>query len=261
MTRTRRRLTSSAYGLGSLLLGLAAWQFVAASGIVSDAALPPLPEMFEAARDVLAGGSLWQPMVDTVTSAVLGLLLATAIALPSGMLIGYFPVVHDAFKLVVEFLRPIPPPAILPVVVLVLGAGFESKTLLVTFGCVFPILVQSIDGVRSVDPMAVQTARAFRISPVRRFGRILLPAVAPYVFTGVRIAASISLLVAVAVEVIVGAPGLGRSITTASESNQLAVMNVYVVATGVLGIAVTLALAVIQRRTITWQGSAIGDLR
>lgn len=256
--RVRGGARTTIYAVGSAAVGLAAWQFVAVSGVVRDGALPPLSDMVTAARDVLGSGDLWQPTWDTLSSATTGLLLAIVIALPLGVVIGTFPVVHETTRVVVEFLRPIPPPAILPLAVLVLGAGFESKTLLVSFGCVFPILVQTVDGVRNIDPVSTQTARAFRIAPARQFALLTIPAVLPWAFTGIRIAASIALLVAVSVEVIVGAPGLGRAITNASSSNEPAIMNVYVLACGILGIAISAGCSLLQRRLITWNDGGEG---
>jgi ABC-type nitrate/sulfonate/bicarbonate transport system permease component len=248
------------YSAGSVVLALGMWQFLAASGVLHDGALPPLPDMVDAAGAVLGSGALWQPAWDTLSSSAAGLLLAIAIAVPLGVGIGTFLLLREATKVIVEFLRPIPPPAILPVAVLVLGAGFESKTLLVTFGCVFPILVQTVDGVRSIDPMSIQTARAFRIGRGRQFASLTVPAVLPWVFTGVRVAASIALLVAVSVEVIVGAPGLGRAITNASSSNEPATMTVYVIACGILGIAISAGLTYLQRRLITWDERGQGQV-
>jgi ABC-type nitrate/sulfonate/bicarbonate transport system permease component len=256
--RVRGGARTACYAAGSAAIGLAAWQFVAVSGVVRAGALPPLADMFAAIGEVLGSGDLWRPTWDTLSSATAGLLLAIVIALPLGVVIGTFPAVHEVTRVVVEFLRPIPPPAILPLAVLVLGAGFESKTLLVTFGCVFPILIQTVDGVRNIDPMSIQTARAFRIAPLRQFGWLTIPAVLPWVFTGVRVAASIALLVAVSVEVIVGAPGLGRAITNASSSNEPAIMNVYVLACGILGISISAGFSFLQRWLITWNDGSPG---
>lgn len=238
----------------STLTGLAAWQFVATSGVVPRNALPSLGAMVDAVGEVLADGLLWRPMWDTLLGASTGLLIATVVAVPLGIALGSSRVLHTATNGTLEFLRPVPPPALIPVAVLVLGTGFETKTALVAIGCFFPLLVQCIEGVRSIDPMMAQTAGAFRITRTRTFLQVTLPAVLPNVFTGLRISASIALLVAVAVEVIVGTPGLGRAITLAANAGLPAQMNVFVVASGVLGIVVNAVFLQLQRRTVTWVG-------
>ena len=123
---------------------------------------------------------------------------------------------YQMLRLPIEFLRPIPSVALIPLAVLVFGTRFPNKLFLVTFACVWPLLFQAIYGVQDVDPVAVDTARAFGFGRFRRLVLIVLPSSAPYIATGLRIASSVALILAVTSELVVGVPGLGSAINVAA---------------------------------------------
>ncbi|MEI4273857.1 ABC transporter permease [Klenkia sp. LSe6-5] len=251
---TRRQLPGRvAMTFGSFLIGLVAWQLLSSSGLVPRNALPGPVATATAAGELLRTGAIWSPMLDTLVGAAAGLGIAMALAIPIGLGIGSSTFLDRATSAVLEFLRPVPAPAILPIAILLLGSGSTMKIALVAFGCFFPILVQTVHGIRETDPTLLQTTRAFRISPARRFLIRLLSA-SPNIFTGVRVSASIALLVAVAVEIIAGAPGLGSAIQLASGGGNPAAANVYIILAGALGVLVAGGLGSVQRSTITWVG-------
>lgn len=238
----------------SIIVGLGTWQIVWALDLLPRNALPSPADTFTAAVQMFANGSIWGPTLDSLLGAATGLGIAALIAIPLGLLLGSIPLFYSFMSGVLEFLRPIPPPAILPIIILLLGSGFQMKLVLVAFGCIFPMLLQCIHGARDADPVHRQTTRAFRISAPRAFFQVSIPAALPDIFTGIRVSASIALLVTLAVELIVGAPGLGSAIALAADGGQTERMTVFIMLSGLLGVAISGGLGAVQNRFITWTG-------
>jgi ABC-type nitrate/sulfonate/bicarbonate transport system permease component len=217
------------------------------------------PEYFPSAANVavdwgkaMTGVTYWSSVWATVSDALLGLTIAVLIAVPLGILIGKSTSAFHATRFVVEFLRPIPSVAIIPLVVLLAGTGSTSKVILAAFAAVFPILIQSIYGVRDIDPVTAQTAVAFRLGRARTLLRVTLPSALPFIVTGIRISAALALLVTVSAEIIVGAPGIGQAITLAEGGNALGLMYAYIVTAGLLGVLLNTTLSALARHFTAW---------
>ena len=135
----------------------------------------------------------------------------------------------------IEFLRPIPSVALIPLAVLIYGQGLESKVFLVAFASFWPLLIQTIYGVQDVDPVATDTARSFGLGRLERMWRITVPSAVPYIATGIRISSAVALILAVTAELVIGAAGLGREINVARSGGNLDAMYALIVATGLLG--------------------------
>ncbi|RIV39218.1 ABC transporter permease [Micromonospora radicis] len=256
-SRSRTRRTRKALSVaGSTLLALGCWQGIAAFAGLPAGAFPSITELVRAAGVEITQPTLWQAIGQTLSGAMTGLAIAIAVGLPLGAALGSSDRAFRAVRFVLEFLRATPAPAILPLVVLLLGSGLRMQVLMVVFGCVFPVLLQTVYGVRDIDPLALETARAFRVGRWRAFRSVTLPAALPFAFTGIRIAGSIALLVAVAVEVLVWSSGLGAGINNAAIANRPATMYVFIAVTGALGIAMNAATSVVQRHFLDYQPSA-----
>jgi ABC-type nitrate/sulfonate/bicarbonate transport system permease component len=152
----------------------------------------------------------------------------------------------------VEFLRPVPAVAVIPLFVLITGSGSPTKIALAGLSAFFPILLQTILGVRDVDPTAVQTAKAFQLSWARQFFQIILPWSAPFIVTGLRIASTLALLVTVSTEIIVGAPGLGRAIMLSQNAGLENVMYVYIIVAGLIGVIINMLLSALEAKLLAW---------
>lgn len=247
------RLISLARMAGSVLVGLIGWQVAVSSGVLPAATFPDTWSLIGALLSVLASPETGLAAVQTLRSAFLGLLVAGFFGVSLGIIIGVNKKIFHATRIIVEFLRPIPPVAVLPAAVLLLGTGFETKVTLVIYAAFFPILLQTIYGTRDVDPVALDTARSFRLGTVRRLGQVILPSALPYIITGWKISASLALLVSVSVEVIVGAPGLGQAITSAQVGGAIDTMCALVVVTGLIGVGMNRALSAITGRMYHWR--------
>jgi len=231
------------------------FELVPRVGLVDRRFLPPASEMFRALWRLVADGSIWQPIGQTLEGWALGLGTALVIALPLGILIGSVFLLFMATRTIVEFLRPVPSVALIPLAVLVFGAGLQSKWFLASFAATFPILLQTLYGVRDVDPVALETARSFGISTPRRLWRVVLPSALPYILTGVRISSAVALILSVTAELVLGAPGLGQQINVARQSGAVDVMYGLIIVTGLVGWVLNIALSIAERRLLHWHAS------
>jgi ABC-type nitrate/sulfonate/bicarbonate transport system permease component len=158
-------------------------------------------------------------------------------------------------RAVVEFLRPIPSVALIPLAILIWGSGLESKVFLAAFASTWPLLMQTLYGVQDVDPVATDTARSFGLSRPQRFLHVTLPSAGPYIATGIRISAAVSLILAVTAELVIGSPGLGQQINIARQSENVDVMYALIAVTGLLGWGVNVVFTRLERRVLFWHPS------
>ena len=207
-----------------------------------------------------ADAGFWEAVGRTLQGWALALGLATLVALPLGLLIGMNPWVRSATNATVEFLRPVPSVALIPLAVLVLGTGTESKVFLGAFAATWPILIGTIYGVRDVDPVALDTARSFGIRRFDRLRSILLPGALPYVATGFRVASATALILAVTSELVIGMPGLGQQIVIAQASGHVSLMYGLIIATGLLGLLLNILIVRTERRLLRWHSAYRGAM-
>ncbi len=223
------------------------------AGLVNSTYLPPAGSIVVEAVRLLGRGEFWGALGSTLLASALGLLRAIAIAVPLGLLLGLSRWANRAAMTVVEMLRPIPSVALIPLSILVYGRGIGMKAFLVTFACIWPILFNTIYGMRDVDRVGTDTARAFGLGPMRTALRVHLPAASPFIYTGIKVAAAVALIVAIAAEIIGGgASGLGIEMNEARELSDLKASYAYTVITGVLGLLVYVSLEAIERRLFAW---------
>jgi NitT/TauT family transport system permease protein len=154
---------------------------------------------------------------------------------------------------VLEIFRNTAALALLPVFVLILGIGETSKIAIVTFACFFPVLLNTISGVRSVDPLLLKSARVLGLSPSATFRKVVLPAALPTLFTGVRIAGAAAILVLIAAEMIGATAGLGYLINYSQFNFLVPQMYAGILTTSLLGLAVNWGLVALERRLSSWR--------
>jgi ABC-type nitrate/sulfonate/bicarbonate transport system permease component len=254
--RARTWLVGALGAVGALAL----WELVARSGLVGGDALPPATDTLSALGELLGDGAFWRSVVDTLQAAIGGFLLALAIGVPLGALIGLSDVAARSTHLVVEFLKPIPPVVLIPLLLLTMGPSERMGLFLVTFGCLWPILVQTAYGVQDADPVALDTGRSFRLSTAQRVRHIVLPSALPFVVTGARIAAGAALVIAIVSELIGGAPGLGKDVLLAQNAGLVPKTYALVLATGLLGLLLYTLIGRLERWALHWHPSVRGEV-
>lgn len=242
-----------------VLAVLALLELLSLSNAIDRHYFPPVSQMFRALWDQLGTNSFWTAVGNTMEGWGLGLGIAAAAGIPLGLVIGSSAVLYRSVRAVIEFLRPIPSVALIPLAVLVYGSGLQSKVFLAVYAAFWPILVQGIYGVQDVDPVAMDTARSFGFGRVARLWRVTLPSALPYVATGLRISAAVALILAVTAELVIGAPGLGREINVARQGGATDLMYGLIIATGLIGWLLNVIFVRLERRMLHWHPSHRGS--
>jgi NitT/TauT family transport system permease protein len=244
-------------------IALGATGLIAAFGIAQLAVLLsganrntfPLPSSVLGGVVSLAGTSaFWSSFGGTVTAWAEALAVSIVIGVLAGLLLGSFPAVQSALTPVIEFLRPIPSVVLVPTILLIAADPMRTQVVAIVFAAVWPVLINTIYGVRSVDPVAVATLRSFGFGPLAVAGRVALPSAAPFIATGIRIAASLAFIVAVAVELVTtGVTGLGAyAIVTESGTVDLTPLLALAVWSGLFGLVINGVFTAADRRAFRW---------
>nr|WP_232328309.1 ABC transporter permease subunit [Kibdelosporangium sp. MJ126-NF4] len=241
------------------LIGLAGFLIVweVASRSADAQLIPPPSEVLARCLTVFSEPRFGADVASTLLSWLIALCLAIVIAVPLGIIVGRVPVVRAAAAPVIEFLRPMPGVALIPLITVLLGVGSQTKITLAVFASVWPILFNTSYAVAEVDRHMLETARAFRTSRLRVISTVVLPSSAPFILTGVRLSASIALIAIVATEFLFGGSiGVGQFVYVhgLSAGRMDTVLAVTVLA-GLFGLLVNTALAGAHRRWLGWPAS------
>ncbi|MBF8190436.1 ABC transporter permease subunit [Nonomuraea sp. K274] len=218
------------------------------SQVLGAAAALPLEAQFRA--DVLA----------TLAACLSGLAIAVAVAVPAGLLLGTVPFVERSARPLVEFLRPIPSVSLIPLAMFLFPVSQDAKIALIVYTCSWPVLINTMYGLGDVDPLAKDTLRSFGFGRSAVVLRVSLPSAAPFIATGVRIAVSVTLIVAVSVELLApGGGGIGAFLSLAGSANRLDRVLAATVWAGLIGLAANLLFTVAERRLFGWHLARTAD--
>ncbi|SFF84622.1 ABC transporter permease [Streptomyces mirabilis] len=254
------RGANAALGAAGLVAFLALGEAVPRLGLVKEAYFPPTSRIADALGQEITDRAFWTALGDTLTGWALGLAIAIGAGVVVGLLVSVVPYLREATASTIEFLRPIPSVALIPLAVLLYGTELRSVLLLVVYASFWQVLVQVLYGVQDVDPVAEETARSYGLGPWARVRHVLWPTALPYVMTGVRLAAAVALALAVTAELVIGAPGLGARIAVAESSQAVPDMYALVVVTGLLGLLINVGARTVERRALAWHQSVRGEV-
>jgi NitT/TauT family transport system permease protein len=242
-------------GLTGALVLFVALEALTRAELVSPTYLPPASAVVATTLRILVDLEFLAAVGGTLAAWALGLLLASAIAVPLGLLLGWSWRGYLASTTAIELLRPIPSVALIPLAILLLGRGLDMRVALVAYASLWPILLNTIYGVRDVDPVARDTARAFGFGTLATLRRVSLPSAAPFIYTGIRIAAAIALIVAISAELVAGGSTAGIGVwmlerTQPGITREL--MYAAIVVTGLLGLGIDVLMVAGERRLFGW---------
>ncbi|MFJ8629989.1 ABC transporter permease [Streptomyces sp. NPDC093568] len=254
------RGTSLALGAAGLAGFLALGEAVPRLGLVKEAYFPPTSRIAEALVDEAGDPAFWTALGDTLTGWALGLAIASCAGVVAGVAVSVVPYLREATASTIEFLRPIPSVALIPLAVLLYGTELRSVLLLVVYASFWQVLIQTLYGAQDVDPVAEETARSYGLGTWARVRHVLWPTALPYVMTGVRLAAAVALILAVTAELVIGAPGLGRQIAVAQTSQAVPEMYALVVVAGLLGLLINVGARMVERWALAWHQSVRGEV-
>jgi NitT/TauT family transport system permease protein len=229
--------------------------------LVNPTYLPPASTILATTARILTDPEFLANVGGTLLAWGIGMLIAMAIAVPLGLLLGSSWRSYLAATTAIEFLRPIPSVALIPLVILLRGRGLDMKVMLIVYASVWPILFNTIYGMREVDPLAKDTARAYGLGRLAVMWRISLRAASPFIYTGVRISAAIALILAISTELIAGGGlGIGTWMIANSETGvPRELLYAGIVVTGMIGLLINNALVAGERRLFAWHQRVRGS--
>jgi len=242
-------------GAGTVVVIFLLWELAAVTGILPAASIPRASEVIAAFGALLVSAGFWLALWDTLSMALLGLVLIVLIASPIALVIGLTRWWEESTWFVLEFLKPIPPVALIPLGLLLWGPSPGMKLFLIVFGAIWPLLTQLVYGLREVNGVARDMAKSYRLGPWLTTTRLVFPSVLPFATTGLRISAAIAVVIAVVTEMIGGAAGLGQNIVVAQSANALAEMYALIIATGLLGLGINLMFRLGEKPLLFWHPS------
>lgn len=237
-------------GLGMFLV---VWELVSRSGSVSSEYMPPLMTIFDSVLKLFGTEKFILSLQETVARSLIGLVCAVVIALTLAVVAARFTLFRRAFQPLADILRSLPPPAIVPLMVFVLGLGPQLFYFVTIFGCMWPTYISAANALSTAEPVQVNTAKIFGLNDSQILWQIRLPAAMPEIFTGIRLSSGIALLACIATEMLVGGQGLGGMLFDAGFSLLWGDMYALMFIIGALGVGMTLIMHVARKVLIGWQ--------
>lgn len=237
------------------VIGVAAVAELLTGTLITKEGLPVPSRVIGSLNGLFADSTFWEAVGFTLAEWMLGLAFAAVAGVLIGAAMGASRAAMIAFSLPVEAFRVLPSIALGPILVLLLGNGMLPLSITVALACVWPILLNTMYGVKGVDSTAIQTAESFGLNRGQVVRRVILPSAMPFAFTGVRVAASIGLIVAVSAELIVGGgSGIGGYILfNSANATNLDLVYAATLVAGILGVLVSLVMSAIDAKVFGWK--------
>lgn len=255
MLKLAVRRRSVALGTAGVISFLVFFELLPYMGIVNKDYFPPTHTIIGAILTLFAEPVFWVNLWTTVWGLLLGLTLASLLGVVLGIAIGSSQFLQRLTFTTVEFLRPIPSVALIPLVVLLLGTTTSSTLVLVVVASFWPMFIQVLYGVRDVDPVAQDVAHSYRFSRITTIRSVVWPGALPFVMTGFRLSAMYALIMEVTGELAIGSPGLGNMLLLAQSGNAVARMYALIAITGLLGLFINAITRAIERHLLRWHQS------
>jgi ABC-type nitrate/sulfonate/bicarbonate transport system permease component len=217
---------------------------------------PPVTDVLSTFADTWLFERVGSDVVPSLVRMGLGFAIAVVAGVAVGLLLGRSRRARRATSPIVEFLRAIPPPALLPFAILVMGVGTSMKVFIIAFVCVWPILLNTIDGAAGIDPTLEDTTRVYGVDRRDRVLRVVLPAAGPQIFAGIRTAVSLALILMVISEMVASTNGIGYFVLQSQRTFAIPEMWSGILLLGILGYALNGAFVIIERRVLRWHRGA-----
>jgi NitT/TauT family transport system permease protein len=253
LARGGRLLRTLLTSVAAIAVFLLCWELLPRLGLIDRTFVPPFSTVVKTWWQLLTDGVLWEHTRASMVRALGGFAISIAIAVPLGLLIGWYTLLADLLNPLLELFRNTAPLALLPVFVLILGIGETSKIGIIVYACTWPILLGTISGVRTVDPLLVKSARSLGIGSVRLFQKVILPAAVPSIFTGIRMAGAFSVLILVAAEMVGAKAGLGYLINYSQQNFAVPQMYAAIITISLIGLVINAVLLRVERHFSTWR--------
>lgn len=233
-------------------LALVTWEAAARFGWLNTTLVPAPTQVIQALCDMTAGGKVWKPILESLQLVLTGFTVATIVGVSIGVAMGVSRPLYNLLEPLVELIRPVPKPALIPPLFLFFGIGWTSMVIIVTVAAVFPILTNTLSGVRGIDAVLLDTARTFRTAHAVR--RVVLPAALPSIFTGMKVSIGIAVVLASIAEVLAGDTGIGTRLVTAQREFVADQMYAWIVLLSAMSVLLVTLLDALQKWIVPWRG-------
>jgi sulfonate transport system permease protein len=228
------------------------WELLSSRGIINPAILPPPSRIFGAFKSLVLNGQIVRHLRASTFRVLLGFAAGTAGGLAVGIVVGLSHKIERAAVLIISVLRPIPMIALIPVFILLLGIDEASKIAVITMGAFWPVFMNTVYGIKSVDKKLLELAYALRKSRRYTLIRVVMPSALPPVFVGIRLGAGTAWACVVAAEMIAASSGMGFLVMFAREVSQTSVMFMGVLLIGLFGLFIDFVIQRIERQVLSW---------
>lgn len=245
-----RAVVALLYAVGVPLLLVVAWLVWA--GVSPQAFFPSPVAIFDAFLNTWVGPAMTNDVIPSLSRLAVAIVLSIVIGIAAGTVIGLTPWLRDLLEPVLEFFRAIPPPVLIPVFTLLMGITNSMKLTVIVAGAFWPVLLNTIDGVRSTDSVMTETAQSFRLTRVERLRFLVLPSASPRIMTGIRQTLSIALIMMVISEMFNTSSGLGYRIVYFQRNYLIAEMWSGIVLLGLVGVLLAVIFTFVERRVLRW---------
>jgi ABC-type nitrate/sulfonate/bicarbonate transport system permease component len=248
------RLNGLLFFLGLLLL----WELAAQAGLMNPLIVPPLSRILRVFSELVWSGQIPLQVLTSMKRAAAGYVMAAVVFIPLGILMGLSQSVYRLFEVIVEMLRPVPPPVMIPVAMLFFGLEDEMKIFVIFFSCAWPILLNTLDGARNVDRVLLNTARTFGLSQWKIIWKVILPASSPQIVTGLKVSLPIMLILVVISEMVGSTDGIGYFILDSQRRFRVAQMYAGMFTLAILGYTLNQLFNFLYKLLMPWH---VGLLR
>jgi ABC-type nitrate/sulfonate/bicarbonate transport system permease component len=229
---------------------IATWWFASAGS--QNFYFPPLRTILETFSKLWFSAQATQNIEPSVVRFSVGYLAAAVLGIAIGIPVGASRNLRNVLEPVLEFLRAVPPPVLVPVLILFTGLGNEMKALVIVFGCIWPVLLNTVAGVRALDEVLAEVVRSYRIGPLARFWHFILPGASPQIFTGLRQSLSIGLILMVVSEMYAAKDGIGFVLVQYQRSFAIPEMWSGIIVLGIIGIVLSLIFRAFEAWILGW---------
>lgn len=236
-----------------IIIILILWEALPRTGLIDQALLPTASTVFMALGDLLISGKLLTHISISFERAFIGFSLAAITMIPLGLAMGWYRTLEEIADRLVQACRQTSALSLFPLFILLFGIGELSKVVIIFWATQWPILLNTINGVKNVDPLLIKAARSMGLSDISLFRKVLLPAAAPSIFTGIRLSAAYAIAVLVAAEMIGANAGLGFLVINSQEVFKIPDMYAAIITLAVLGIAINHLLLRIEKKFTGWK--------
>jgi len=243
---------------GLMVLLLLVWQALSMLGVIQPIILPPPSQIAIVFWDLLKNGTLLKHISISVLRVLEGFGVAALLGLGLGMAIGLSQTLARMTDLIIQVIKPIPPIAWIPLAILWFGIGEQSKVFIIFLGAFFPVIVNTIDGIRQTDHKLVEVARILEVSKSRFILQVVIPGAFPAIMTGLRVGLMVAWMCVVAAELIAASGGVGYLIMDARQLSQSDVVLVGMITIGIIGKVMDSIISWIEKRVITWKTAFVG---